>query len=331
MIKKIFLVIIIIIAVSGGLFYLYCPPTDFNSDLIVTIDGGSSAKQIAKELKSRGAIRSVIFFNFFAGLTKAEKKLIAGEHQIKAKSSIKEILRQLQSKSNLSRERNITIIEGWRVKEIRDYLLEAGVVSQADFDEAVAVGDWRSQYDFLHDSKIKSLEGFLFPDTYRIFTDASAQNIIKKMLDNFDLKLTIAMRDELATQKRSIYEAVILASIIEREALYDEDRFIIAGIFLNRLQEGIGLQSDATVNYVTGKKTARPSYADLQVDSTYNTYKYRGLPPGPISNPGLSSLKAAVYPEQSDYFYFLTDSAGRAHFAKTYEGHQQNIVKYLEN
>lgn len=328
--KKIFLLIAIAIIIAGGAYYLYLPPSGFNQDLTIMIDGGSSTKQIARELKSRGAIRSISFFNFVAGLSKAEKKLIAGEHQLKAKSNIQEILRQLQSKSNLNRERNITIIEGWRLKEIRDYLLSEGVVSQADFDEAAAIANWRNKYDFLQDGKIKTLEGFLFPDTYRIFTDASAKDIITKMLDNFDWKLTTAMKDELAAQKRSLYEVVILASIIEREALYDEDRFVISSIFLNRLKEGIGLQSDATINYITGKKTARPSYADLQADSPYNTYKYRGLPPGPISNPGFSSLKAAIYPQATDYFYFLTDSDGRAHFAKTYAGHQENISKYLE-
>jgi len=139
------------------------------------------------------------------------------------------------------------------------------------------------------------------------------------------------MTAQLLAQNRNLFETVILASIIEREALYDEDRAMIADIFLKRLDDNIGLQSDATINYITGKKTTRPTFNDLQVDSPYNTYKYRGLPPGPICNPGLASLKAAVYPQVNDYYYFLTDRDGRAHFGRTYAEHQQNIARYLNN
>jgi UPF0755 protein len=171
----------------------------------------------------------------------------------------------------------------------------------------------------------------LFPDTYRIFSDAQAEDIIKKLLDNFDRKVTAQMRFDAPKDNSSFYDALILASIVEREALYDDDRRVIAAIFLNRLKQGIGLQSDATINYVTGKKSPRPTYADLQVNSPYNTYKYRGLPPGPICNPGLTSINAVIYSQPNQYYYFLTDSEGRAHFGRTYAEHQQNIIKYLEN
>jgi UPF0755 protein len=231
---------------------------------------------------------------------------------------------------NKNHERTITIIEGWRIQDIAASLDKSGVVSADDFISAAKIDNWRDQYGFLSDPKIKSLEGYLFPDTYRIFTDASSSDIIEKMLDNFDHKVTPEMRAQLAAKQRSLHDMVILASIIEREALYDEDRAMIADIFLKRLEAGIGLQSDATINYITGKKTVRPTFDDLKVNSLYNTYKYRGLPPGPISNPGLASLQAAIYPRANDYYYFLTDSDGRAHFGRTFAEHQQNIVKYLE-
>lgn len=327
--KKIFL--LILIAGLALAVYLFSAPSGFDKSLVVNVKAGSSVKEIAATLKDKGAIRSEWLFASYARVTGAQSKLIAGEHELAAKSDLRSVVKQLQSKTNLSQERSITIIEGWKISDIKDYLIKEGVVSEVEFDEAVKLKQWQNDYEFLQDRDIKSLEGFLFPDTYRIYSDATAKDIIKKMLDNFDAKLTDQMRADLKTQKQTIYEALTLASIVEREALYDDDRLVIAGIFLNRLKEGIGLQSDATVNYVTGKKTARPSYADLQVDSPYNTYKYRGLPPTPISNPGLSSIKAVIYPQTSDYFYFLTDSEGRAHFATTYAGHQANINKYLEN
>lgn len=236
---------------------------------------------------------------------------------------------------SVRKENKVTIIEGWRLKDIAADLSKEGIVSEADFLSAADIGNWRGRYEFLNDPKIKSLEGFLYPDTYNFFADATASDIIKKLLDEFDYKVTDQMRADLKSQKRSLYDSVILASILEREIsnkpAYDSERDIVSGIFLNRLRIGMGLQSDATVNYITGKTSTRPSLSDLAIDSPYNTYKYRGLPPGPINNPSLSSIKSAIYPQVSNYFYFLTDKSGQAYFAKTYAEHQANIGKYLDN
>lgn len=328
--KKIFFLLLFVI-ISGIWFgWSIYAPSQFESQTVFKVDSGMSATEIADKLKERGIINKRLFFLWYVKSVGADKKFVSGSHQIAPKSSIVRVVEQLQRKDNIDKEKKITIIEGWRIREIADYLEKNGLGPIEEFNEAIKIEKWREQYDFLQNSKINSLEGFLFPDTYRVFSDAKPADIIKKMLDNFNNKITAEMRAKLKTDGRNLYDALILASIIEREALYDEDRYMISSIFLNRIREGIGLQSDATVNYVTGKKTSRPSYADLAVDSPYNTYKYRGLPPGPISNPGLASIKASIYPQVNPYYFFLTDKDGRAHFGKTYADHQANIVKYLD-
>lgn len=327
--KKIFFIIVlIIVAVVAWFGYVVYAPNHFTTTAI-NVESGASVKKIAQALKAKGVIKSESAFLWYARLTGADSKLVAGIHQLESGASCKQILKQLETKIAYQ-EKSITIIEGWKLSDVASYLEASGVVSATDFSAAAKIDNWRDQYDFLADKKVTSLEGFIFPDTYRIYDDATAKDIVKKALDNFNNKLTSQMLSDIAKSGHSLLQIVTMASIIEREALYDEDRAMIADIFWKRIEAGIGLQSDATVNYVTGKKTSRPSYTDLQVDSPYNTYKYRGLTPGPISNPGMASIKAAIYPTTNPYYFFLTDDTGRAHFGKTYADHQANIVKYLE-
>lgn len=244
-------------------------------------------------------------------------------------------------------DEQITIIEGWGAKDIGEMLGKKGILQPAEFMSAQKNFD-SSGYPALASKPAKAdLEGFLFPDTYRIAagpnlaTSTIAQGILKKLLDNFSLKFTEQMREDAAAKGRSIYEIVTLASIIEketgrnvtsaagREAL-DEERKIIAGIFYNRLEIGMALESDATVNYITGKNDPAVLNSDTEIDSPYNTYKYRGLPPGPICNPSLSSLLAAIYPKDNNYVYFLhAQPNGQVYYAKTYEEHLANKQKYL--
>lgn len=215
-------------------------------------------------------------------------------------------------------------------------LSQAGVVDQTAFLDVVETADLATitpgkTYSWLSDKpKSASLEGYLFPDTYRFFEDSTPEQVVAKLLENFNAKFSDSLRTSLTSQGRDVYETVILASIVERELQTDADRAKAADIFLRRIEAGIPLQSDATVNYVTGKSALQPTYDDLQIDSPYNTYKYPGLPPGPIGNPGLSALRAAVNPEANPYYYFLTGTDGKTHFAKTLEEHVLNRQKYLD-
>ena len=252
-------------------------------------------------------------------------------------------------------EKTIKIPEGWTNQDIADYLAKLGPWPSADFlrlvgsaqanyaDSAKAITpdasstDFTKQFSFLADKPAQaSLEGYLFPDTYRVYASSSAAEIITKLLTNFDQKLTPQMRDDIKSQGKTIYDILIMASIIEKEAPINyatgdnRDAKIISGIFWRRLARGQALQSDATVSYILHDNKTQHSGADLTIDSPYNTYKYAGLPPGPICNPGLLAIEAAIYPASSSYDYFLTaPGTGQVIYARTYEQHLQNKYKYL--
>jgi len=327
-------VIIVIIMVLVGVFwYLNYSLSGFSGpsgSVYFTVESGQSLNEITSKLYEAHLIRNELIFKLYAKVIGQQSKIIAGEHLLSNNLKAKEILNILTTVSS-DNERKITIIEGWRTEDIANYLEKNNIVDKSDFLQAVATSNWQTKYDFLVGVKAKTLEGFLFPDTYRIFADATANDIVKKMLDNFDSKLTTKMRSDMASQNKNIFEVVTLASIIEREVPQDADKKIVADIFLKRIKAGIALQSDATVNYITGKGQAQPSYDDLKVDSLYNTYKYRGLPPGPISNPGLKSLEAVIYPTPNQYYYFLTTlDSGTVIYSRTYEEHLNNKAKYLD-
>jgi UPF0755 protein len=249
-------------------------------------------------------------------------------------------------------EDTIQILEGWTSREIGQYFesqgryqseefLEVAGFPQVDYrtnKEMPALKDYSEQFSFLSDKpKYYGLEGYLFPDTYRIYSTSTVEEVIVKMLGNFDKKLTSQMRADIKAQEKTIYEIVTMASIIEKEAPFDfktnddRDARLISGIFWGRLEIGQALQSDATLSYIFSDKKPQHSGKELETVSPYNTYKYRGLPPGPICNPGLWALKAAIYPLKSNYNYFLTPPDGsQVIYAKTYDEHLQNKYKYLK-
>lgn len=330
--KKIIILILVVI-VCLAIYFLWAVLTSISREkslIYFKIEPGQSLSAVADNLASQGLIRNSFIFKFYGRLRGWEKSLVAGNHLLDKSMNPQAIFKNIISSENLNNEKTITIIEGWRAEEIAAYLAASGVVSQADFLNEISTAKWREQYDFLAGVSAKTLEGFLFPDTYRIFADASAHDIVEKMLDNFNNKLTAQMRSDIASQKKNIFEVVNLAAIVEKEVPQDADKKLIADIFLKRLSIGMALQSDATINYITGKKTVAASLEDLKIDSPYNTYKYRGLPPGPIASPGLESLKAVIYPTKNPYYYFLTASAdGRVIYSWTYAEHLANKAKYL--
>jgi uncharacterized YceG family protein len=249
----------------------------------------------------------------------------------------------------LRAEKTIKIPEGLTNKDIASYLAKTGPWTSADFlrivgsaqahisaSTATASPDFVRQYDFLADRpQGASLEGYLFPDTYRVYASSTVADIAAKMLANFDAKLTPQLRADIKSQGKTIYDILIMASIIEKEAAINyqtkdnHDAKIISGIFWRRLRAGQALQSDATLSYILQDNKAQHSGADLTIDSPYNTYKYQGLPPGPIGNPGLLAIEAAIYPIASQYNYFLTTNEGVVVYAQTYAEHLQNKYKYL--
>ncbi|MFH0928244.1 MAG: endolytic transglycosylase MltG, partial [bacterium] len=191
--------------------------------------------------------------------------------------------------------------------------------------DAKPIKDWSLEFPFLTDKPaMVSLEGYLFPDTYRFAMNATAEDIVRRLLREFDRKFTMELRAEAADQKRSIFEVVVLASLLEREVQSDSDKAKVADLFLRRLDAKWALQADSTVNYATGGTSPSISLEETRFDSPYNTYLYRGLPIGPISNPGLASLRAALHPEKNEYWFFLTTPTGEVRYGRNLDEHNAN-------
>ncbi len=245
-------------------------------------------------------------------------------------------------------EINVTILEGWRNSDIVNYFSDKwseeeilDYIGQRNIDndkkKQKFSKDWQDSYDFLQDKPDNlSLEGYLFPDTYRIYASSSPVELVSRMLENFDKKLSKEMREEIRRQGKSIHEIITMASIIEKEApIFAQkdlkDAKIVSGIFWNRLEIGMALQSDATLSYILDDNKPAHSGSELNVDSPYNTYKYPGLIPGPICNPGIAAIEAAIYPTDTNYLYFLTTLDGKEiYYARTHDEHVRNKYLYLK-
>ncbi|TAN58763.1 endolytic transglycosylase MltG [Patescibacteria group bacterium] len=331
--------VIVIVVVVGGFGYFYfgvygkianpAPEKEF------TVTKGESGKMIGKNLKDLGLIKDRFLFETEVWLRGSEKEFAAGNYKLPEKASIADLVKILTTAAKREQVK-ITIPEGLSNKEIAKIWEEKKIGMADDFLAKASVKDSReiipgSTYDFLAlKQKGADLEGYLYPDTYYVFKDSQPEDLIKKMLDNFENK-TKDILAEIQSSGKDFHDILTLASIIEREVPKTSERPIIAGLFLKRIQIGMALQSDATVNYATGKYKLQPTYDDLQVNSPYNTYKYRGLPPSPIGNPSISSIKAVLNPEQSEYLYFLSKPTGETVFSKTLEEHNENKAKYLNN
>lgn len=319
---------IISLLVAGILSYVFFAPLSSGTNSIrYAVHEGDSINHVAKELADTGAITNDMLFRFVWRL-EGGGKMQAGTYTIPPQANMHDLYRILRSDPD-RQEMSIRIIEGWTTQQISDYFEERKLTNASDFLRSTQQ-DWKSQYPFLSDIPPRNgLEGYLFPDTYRIFEDSDSEVIIRKMIDNFGKKITSDMREDARKQGYTLHAIVTLASIIEREVKGEQERRIVSDIFRRRLSIGMPLQADSTINYLTGKKDPQAASADLRIDSLYNTYKYKGLPPGPIGNPGLESLNAALHPISNTYLYFLTSPDGKAHFSETFEEHKQKKYKFL--
>lgn len=289
------------------------------------IPKGTSATQIATKLEDEGLIKNKLAFKFYAQLTGQSKKIQAGEYKLSPSYSVAKMVDQL---TQGPLEVWVTVPEGLRREEIVERFINGLGIEGG---QAVTF-----RTEFMQQTNDK--EGYLFPDTYLFPRDATATMVVNKMASTFDAKIA-DYQDKIDTSSLTLNQLVTLASIIERESRSNSERPDVAGVLLNRLDIGMGLQADATVQYAIASKNCKVgadctwwptvTRADLEIASPYNTYKYRGLPPEPIANPGTSSLNAAINPNQNDYLYYLHDSQGNIHFAKTLDEHNANVRKYL--
>lgn len=324
------------VVIAGVWFVVALRPIGGNPDerVTVVIPPGSGVRDVSTLLESEGLIRNRFAFELAVGLAGLSGDLQAGTFELAPTMSATAMARELAAGS-AAKEVSLIIREGWTAQEIGQYLESQKIGTRQDFVAAARTYDSRTilpndQFPFLIGRPATAaLEGYLFPDTYRVYPDATSVEVIRKMLENFGKRINEQLQSEVRQSGRSLYEIVTLASIIEREVRTDRDRRLVADIFWRRIAAGIPLQSDATVNYVTGKNQLQPSIADTEVESPYNTYRNRGLPPGPIGNPGLSSIMAAIRPEPNSDLFFLTDRDGGVHYAKTFDEHLQNKARYL--
>ncbi len=324
MIKRLLIPIVFILLVFAGLGgYLW-----FNQNILPVskslenkqflITKGSGAMKIANNLEREGLIQNALVFKIYTKITGTEGRIQPGQYELSPSLSMIKVISELLRGP---RQVWVTIPEGLRREEIADkFVTSFSLKDQKALDFKV---------EFL--SLTKDKEGYLFPDTYLFEKTTSAQKVVTKLSSTFDLKT----KDFSPSQKQ-----VIIASLLERETSSEEEKPVVAGIILKRLKTGWPLQIDASVQYAVASSKLKSTVkldnywekltkADIDINSPFNTYAHPGLPPSPIASPGLSSIKAAISPEESEYWYYIHDSKGKIHFARTLEEHNENIRKYL--
>lgn len=327
--KIFYLAIIVIFSLFLYWYEVYVPKDLFAKEGInYTAPKGWGDEEISDDLQKLKIIKNNYFFRIYVIVSGNNGKIQAGKYLLSSNMSISRIVDKM-AKGDVIKEK-ITILEGWNLNDIQEYLQEKKVCNKEDFLE-IASKNFSNEFIFLEDKpKNLDIEGYIFPDTYEILADENCELIIKKTLLNFQKKLDQKLQDEIIRQKKSIFDVVVLASIIEKEVRTKEDKQIVAGILNNRLESGMPLQVDSTINYITGKNDPGVLIKDTKIDSLYNTYLYAGLPKGPISNPGLDSILAVIYPEENNYFYYLSTKDGKTIFSKTLEEHNLAKAKYLK-
>jgi len=311
--------------------YQFFVPLGGTETKIVVVAKGEGVRQIASNLKAQDLIRSPFWFEAYVWLEHTQNKLQAGEYYISQGSSTAEVASAFFEGKIFENSVWVTIPEGFTLHEIETRLKEGGLVAGENLSSQ-KIESFSGNYEFLKNMPQKAnLEGFLFPDTYKFDKEVAQREILQKMLDNFESQVTEKMRFDIASQGRTLFEIVTMASIIEKEVKTPSDRRMVSGIFWQRLKNSYPLQSDATLSYIFGDKIAMHTFEQTKIDSPYNTYRYIGLPPGPINNPGLDAIEAAIYPQKSDYYFFITKpDTGEAVFAKTLQEQNANVVKYLK-
>jgi UPF0755 protein len=315
--------IILIPLVVFALFIFWMPNWhDDPKGKIVTIPSGASFRTAVDSLVNAGVVRNKWAFQLAGRLLGYTKSVKKGKYLFPSGRTNLDILRDI----NIGRSWliiHVTIPEGWRVEKIAQrYKHDLGIDSEKIVSLCHNEGFIRN-----HGIGAKSLEGYLLPETYSFYWQTDEQEILGRMLEGFKRFYADSLLERQEYMESTQLEILTLASIVEAEANVDYERPIIAGVYWNRLRKRMRLEADPTVQYAIGEEK-RLRFKDLNINSPYNTYRHRGLPPGPINNPGKSSMIAALYPEQHGYLYFVATGTGGHYFAKTYSDHQKNIKQY---
>lgn len=332
-ISRLFTALILLVIIVGGyIWYTVYSPIDAENkqELSFVIKSGTSAKDIAKNLKDEGLIRDVNTFYGYIRLTNEDKNITAGRFYLNKSMNVPEIVDVITVAS--ASESTVTIQEGLTVRDIDDKLAAQELIIDRQFEQAVKDFSNYDSYPFIDQEVVSELEfpleGYLYPDTYFVDgIDFDSNELIGKMLSNFDSKFD-EVQALFDAQDRSLHEIITMASILQKEVRTPQDYNTVSGILWKRLDSNWHIGADATILYATGKKTI--DVEDLELDDPYNTRLHVGMPPGPISNPDIEHIKAAITPEDSDYWYYLTTlDTGEVIYARTNDEQNVNKAKYL--
>lgn len=305
---------IALLLVLLGYATLVRAPSAFPEDDIITIDEGAALTQIAAHLAERDVVRSPLMLRAFVELLGGERTVHAGDYQFKRAQHVFAVAHAITTGDFGLEPVRVFVPEGASTADVAQIVSdELSRVEQADFLRAA-----------------EGLEGYLFPDTYFFLPTADEERVITAMLDAFEQNFQ-SMQSVFVAFDRPLDEVVAMASLLEKEASDFEDKRKIAGVLWRRLEIDMPLQVDAAFLYFLGRTTFDLTLEDLQHDSPYNTYRYKGLPPGPIANPGIESLRAAVMPIDNGHLYYLADNSGTTYFSETYEEHLQKKSRYLDS
>ncbi|MFN2462531.1 MAG: endolytic transglycosylase MltG [Candidatus Dormibacteria bacterium] len=323
----VFLLLVLLVVGGGAAYYnneLHSVHRTGGPAISLTIPPGTSTSGVADLLASKGLIGNSLVFALYARLHGLS--LEAGQYSIPGGSSMTDIAQLLAHNQSGGTTVTVTIPEGYTARQIGGLMARKGLFSQ---DAFMATTMQPHPEDFLagHDPGL-GLDGYLFPDTYQFSPKATAGDVVTILLRHFGEKVTPDLRARAQAHNVSFAQAVVLASIVEREARFDNDRPMIAQVFYNRIKAGIPLQADATLLYARGATGGEVSEDDKKINSPYNTYLHTGVPPGAISNPGLAAIQAALDPTPNDYIYYVTDRDGHAHYSRTLAQHQQCQINF---
>ena len=303
--------------VSVLLVFLYIvlisAPSSFPSGEIYTIDEGATISEVVEDLHKKDIIRNPLLAKVFAKIFGGDRGVLAGQYYLNFRADAISLMYRFSNGVFGIKPIRVTIFEGFTSYQIGDLLDD--ILEDFDRDSFVR--------------RAEAKEGYLFPDTYYFLPTANPGEILFEMEMTFDERI-VELEEEIAEFGMPLEDVLIMASLIEREARRTEVRQKIAGILWKRIEIGMPLQVDAVFGYINERETYNPSFEDLEIDSPYNTYENKGLPPGPISNPGLDAIFATVNPIESNYLFYLTGRDGVTRYAETFEGHKENRRLYLD-
>ena len=318
-------------AIGYTAWSLFESPAGFSENVVVSIEPGQGTRAITAMLKHEGLIRNARIAELYARLTGSDRGMQAGRYMLSAGMSAAEIISKIHSGDAVFEHIRVTVPEGWMVEEIDAHLASIGLYELHDFTAAVREFPIDSERYPLLDSLPDGvpLEGYLYPETYFILAETSPHELVERMLTELHRRLPADINQQAAQLRMTVHEVLTLASIVQKESPRN-DMPEIAGVFWNRIQRRMRLESDATVNYVLGTRNLQPTFADTAVQHPYNTYRNFGLPPGPINNPGLDAVIASLNPVEHDYLFFLHKPTLETVFSLNFADHLSAKARYLD-